>query len=59
MRVPNDTVLLESDIGVDLILGGHDHHYEVKEVYMHHHVIVKIKSLKKHYSLTKGVWGEH
>jgi len=33
MRVPNDTILLESDIGVDLILGGHDHHYEVKEVY--------------------------
>lgn len=32
MRVPNDTKLLESDIGVDLILGGHDHHYEVKNV---------------------------
>ena len=32
MRVPNDTKLLESDIGVDLILGGHDHHYEVKTV---------------------------
>eukprot|EP00111_Clytia_hemisphaerica_P020632 TCONS_00060812-protein len=31
MRVPNDTRLLEADIGIDLILGGHDHHYEVKE----------------------------
>lgn len=31
MRVPNDIKLLESDIGVDLILGGHDHHYKVQE----------------------------
>ena len=32
MRVPNDTKLLQSDVDIDLILGGHDHHYEVKKV---------------------------
>lgn len=32
MRVPNDLRLLESDVGIDLILGGHDHHYETQEV---------------------------
>lgn len=31
MRVPNDLRLLESDVGIDLILGGHDHHYETQE----------------------------
>ena len=33
MRVPNDMRLLESDADIDLILGGHDHHYEVKKVW--------------------------
>ena len=32
MRVPNDIKLLESDVEIDLILGGHDHHYETKQV---------------------------
>ena len=32
MRVPNDLKLLESDVPIDLVLGGHDHHYETKEV---------------------------
>lgn len=32
MRLPNDTRLAEASVGIDLILGGHDHHYEVKEV---------------------------
>ena len=31
MRVPNDIRLLESDAEIDLILGGHDHHYETRE----------------------------
>ncbi len=32
MRVPNDLRLAENVPEIDLILGGHDHHYEVKEV---------------------------
>ena len=32
MRVPNDHRLAQEASGIDLILGGHDHHYEVKEV---------------------------
>ena len=32
MRIPNDKKLLESDADIDLILGGHDHHYETKQV---------------------------
>lgn len=32
MRVPNDTRLAKDCVGIDLILGGHDHHYEVMEV---------------------------
>jgi 5'-nucleotidase len=32
MRLHNDTRLAELSSGIDLILGGHDHHYEVKEV---------------------------
>ncbi|KAK3727236.1 hypothetical protein QZH41_019303 [Actinostola sp. cb2023] len=32
MRIPNDTRLAEASVGIDLILGGHDHHYEVKDV---------------------------
>ena len=32
MRVPNDIRLAKESSGIDLILGGHDHHYEVQEV---------------------------
>ena len=32
MRVPNDERLAREVSGIDLILGGHDHHYEVKVV---------------------------
>lgn len=32
MRMPNDTRLAELVDGIDIILGGHDHHYEVKKV---------------------------
>lgn len=32
MRLHNDTRLAELSSGIDLILGGHDHHYEVKDV---------------------------
>eukprot|EP00794_Sanderia_malayensis_P018960 gene18960-20866_t len=31
MRIPNDLRLLQSDADIDLILGGHDHHYEIKQ----------------------------
>lgn len=31
MRVPNDMKLLESSVDLNLVLGGHDHHYETKE----------------------------
>ena len=34
MRMPNDTRLAELGDGIDIILGGHDHHYEVKKVRM-------------------------
>ena len=30
--MPNDTRLAELVDGIDIILGGHDHHYEVKKV---------------------------
>ena len=40
MRVPNDLRLLESDAEIDLILGGHDHHYETK----HHEGKLLVKS---------------
>lgn len=33
MRSPNDVKLAEGDNKIDLILGGHDHVYEVLEVY--------------------------
>ena len=35
MRMPNDEQLLRSDADIDIILGGHDHHYELKEVCLH------------------------
>jgi 5'-nucleotidase len=33
MREPNDIKLAENVSEIDLILGGHDHHYEVREVW--------------------------
>lgn len=32
MRVPNDTRLANEATGIDIILGGHDHHYEVAKI---------------------------
>ena len=32
MRVPNDIKLAENVPEIDLILGGHDHHYEIIQV---------------------------
>nr|ADD95791.1 hypothetical protein [uncultured organism MedDCM-OCT-S08-C288] len=32
MRLPNDERLARETRGIDIILAGHDHHYEVKEV---------------------------
>ncbi|GFS14998.1 5'-Nucleotidase [Elysia marginata] len=32
MRVPNDKILAESVPGIDIILGGHDHEYEVIKI---------------------------
>ena len=34
--MPNDTRLAELVDDIDIILGGHDHHYEVKKVYRIH-----------------------
>ena len=34
MRTPNDIRLAENTTEIDLILGGHDHVYEKKEVYL-------------------------
>ena len=39
MRMPNDTRLAESVDGIDIILGGHDHHYEVKKVQSVHRIL--------------------
>lgn len=30
MRVPNDRKLLKEVADIDVVLGGHDHHYEVR-----------------------------
>jgi 5'-nucleotidase len=35
MRVPNDELLAHEVAEVDIILGGHDHHYDVKPVGPH------------------------
>eukprot|EP00795_Rhopilema_esculentum_P001141 gene1141-15487_t len=48
MRVPNDVRLLESDADIDLILGGHDHHYEVKKA--NEKILVKSGSDFKEFS---------
>jgi 5'-nucleotidase len=32
MRIPNDVKLAEADSEIDLILGGHDHVYDVREI---------------------------
>ena len=32
MRVPNDKLLTEQVEEIDLILGGHDHHYYTEQV---------------------------
>jgi 5'-nucleotidase len=32
MRFPNDLRLAENAVGIDLILGGHDHVYDCKHV---------------------------
>ena len=33
MREPNDLKLAQDVPDIDLILGGHDHHYEIREVW--------------------------
>mmetsp|Transcript_141091 Transcript_141091/g.367249 ORF Transcript_141091/g.367249 Transcript_141091/m.367249 type:complete len:1799 (+) Transcript_141091:59-5455(+) len=41
MRVPNDELLAHEVPEVDLILGGHDHHYDVKPVGPHSTYVLK------------------
>merc|ERR1711963_1068566 len=41
MRAPNDELLAHEVPEVDLILGGHDHHYEVKPVGPHGTYVLK------------------
>jgi 5'-nucleotidase len=41
MRVPNDMVLGAEVPEIDLILGGHDHHYEVTPAEPHGTLVVK------------------
>jgi len=41
MRVPNDELLAHTVADIDVILGGHDHHYEVKPVGPHGIYVLK------------------
>jgi hypothetical protein len=41
MRVPNDIQLLEEVPEIDVVLGGHDHHYLVQHVQPHGNLLVK------------------
>lgn len=41
MRVPNDELLAHEIAEVDIILGGHDHHYDVKPVGPHGTYVLK------------------
>eukprot|EP00668_Euglena_longa_P029513 GGOE01036864.1.p1 GENE.GGOE01036864.1~~GGOE01036864.1.p1 ORF type:complete len:684 (+),score=206.12 GGOE01036864.1:67-2052(+) len=41
MRIPNDQLLADQGTGIDLILGGHDHHYEVHRCGLHGRWLVK------------------
>lgn len=41
MRVPNDELLAREVPEVDVILGGHDHHYDVKPVGPHNTYVLK------------------
>lgn len=41
MRVPNDELLAHEVAEVDIILGGHDHHYDVKPVGPHGTYVLK------------------
>eukprot|EP00429_Kryptoperidinium_foliaceum_P067148 CAMPEP_0176053898 /NCGR_PEP_ID=MMETSP0120_2-20121206/26813_1 /TAXON_ID=160619 /ORGANISM="Kryptoperidinium foliaceum, Strain CCMP 1326" /LENGTH=1339 /DNA_ID=CAMNT_0017387359 /DNA_START=54 /DNA_END=4073 /DNA_ORIENTATION=- len=41
MRVPNDELLAHTVSGIDVILGGHDHHYDVKPVGPHGTYVLK------------------
>lgn len=38
MRTPNDSRLAENVDEIDLILGGHDHIYEIKKVFVMNHI---------------------
>jgi len=41
MRVPNDELLAHEVPEIDIILGGHDHHYDVKPVGSHGTYVLK------------------
>ena len=41
MRLPNDVILAEKVKGIDIILGGHDHHYEIRKTDPHGTIIFK------------------
>lgn len=41
MRVPNDLHLAQQVGDIDIILGGHDHHYQVEQVLPHNNWLVK------------------
>ena len=52
MRTPNDIRLAENTTEIDLILGGHDHVYEKKEVCI---LGVKVRNMKMDFN-TGGTW---